>query len=161
MALKVSLKKQGNQLEKLSQQLLSLNNAFVEVGHFSSQGKHASGFTYPELMAIHHAGNPETDLPARPVLDILFFRRRKLTAPVLRRAFKLWKGRKPGNGSDGMLLDDIGKFFREEEQKIFGSPSLVPNAVPPKESNNPLVDTGDLKSKVAYRTSKNKQVKEA
>lgn len=59
-----------------------------------------------------------------------------------------------------MLLDDIGKFFREEEQKLFGSVSLAPNAVPPKRFNNPLIDTGDLKSKVAYKTSKDKKVKE-
>jgi hypothetical protein len=116
--------------------------------------------TYPELMALHHTGNPERNLPPRPVLAILFFRYRKLKAPAIRRAFKAWSKRKSGDISDKILLNDIGEFLREEEKKIFGSPSLAPNAVPPKAFNNPLILTGDLKSKVAYKTSLDRQVKE-
>lgn len=111
-------------------------------------------------MSIHHRGNPEVNLPARPVLDILFFRNRKLRDVQLRRVFKAWGKRKSGDTSDRLLLDGIGKFFLIEEKKIFGSNSLVPNAVPPKAFNNPLILTGDLKSKVAYKTSKDNQVKE-
>jgi hypothetical protein len=162
MGLKVKLVKKGSQFKKLIQQIHRLNNESVEIGHFKSQGEHESGFTYPELMALHHRGNPETPLPPRPVLAILFFRFRKLKtkAPAIDRAFKAWGKRKSGDSSDKILLNDIGEFFREEEKKIFGSSTLAPNAVPPKAFNNPLIDTGDLKSKVAYKTSKDKQVKE-
>ncbi len=111
-------------------------------------------------MRIHHAGNPETNLPARPVLDILFFRNRKMKDAGLRAIFKAWAKRKSGDVADRKLLDGIGKFFLVEEKKIFGSSALAPNAVPPKASNNPLILTGDLKSKVAYKTSKDNQLKE-
>ncbi len=160
MSLKVSLKKQGNQFEKLIKQIQNLNNESVQIGHFEKQGKHESDFTYPELMSIHHKGNPETSLPARPVLDILFFRHKKLKASPMQVAFKKWGKRKSGNKADKLLLNDIGEFLRDEEKKIFGSGGLVPNAVPPKDRNNPLIDTGDLKSKVAYKTSLDKRVKE-
>jgi hypothetical protein len=159
MTLKVSLKRQGSQFKILTQQLLRLNKEFVEIGHFKSQGKHkTSGMTYPELMALHHTGNPEKNLPARPVLDILFFRNRQLKDEGLQRIFKAWNNRKSGDKSDARFLNDIGKFFIQEEKKVFGSTSLAPNAVPPKRFNNPLILTGDLKSKVAFKTSRGKKV---
>lgn len=152
--------RKGNQFDKLIKQVRNLNNESVKVGHFNSQGKHDSGMTYPELMALHHTGNPEANLPPRMVLAILFNKFRKLQAPEIRRAFKSWGNRKKGENSDRMLLNDIGSFLRDEEKKIFGSNVLAPNAVPPKNRNNPLIETGDLKSKVAYKTSIDKQVKE-
>ena len=111
-------------------------------------------------MAIHNAGNPEINMPSRPVLDILFFRNRKLKAAALTQAMKSWGKRKSSDSSDKRLLNDFGKFLRIEEKKIFGSAALAPNAVPPKAFNNPLILTGDLKSKVAYKTSLDNQVKE-
>lgn len=160
MNLTTKLKKKGNQLEKLLKQVRNLNKESVQVGHFRESGKHPSGFTYPELMAIHHAGNPETNLPARPVLDILFFRNRRLTANAIDMAFKAWGKRKLNASSNKKLLSDLGMYIRDEEKKIFGSSVLAPNAVPPKSFNSPLVDTGELKSKVAYKTSLDKKVKE-
>lgn len=152
--------RKGNQLEKLLQRVKQLNGENVKVGHFKRQGLHNSGMTYPQLMAIHHSGNPEKNLPARPVLDILFFRNRRLTDTAIKLAFKQWGRRKITNSSNAELLDDLGKYFRSAEKEIFGSSALAPNAVPPKDSNNPLILKGDLRSKVAYRTSIDKQIKE-
>ncbi len=161
MAKLVKVIKKGNTLEKLAQGLLKFNGEGGKVGHFSSQGIHHSGHTYPQLMSKHNTGNPEIKLPTRPVLDILFARHRRLNKPPIKSAIRAWFKRKLSEGSDNKLLNDIGAYLREEEKRIFGSASLAPNAVPPKAFNNPLIDTGDLRAKVAYKTSKNEQVKES
>lgn len=163
MPLNARVKKTGNQFQKLVQQIKKIDKESVQVGHFREQGLHPSGFTYAQLMAIHHnGGNPSgnTPLPPRPVLDILFFKNQQLTDPKFKNAFKAWKKRSSNDSSDEMLLEDIGRILREKEKAIFGSSELAPNAVPPKSTNNPLIDTGALKSKVAYKTSTGKQVKE-
>jgi hypothetical protein len=163
VALKPSLKRVGNKFQKLVQQIQKLDKESVEIGHFKESGVHSSGFTYAELMAIHHnGGNPtgSVPLPPRPVLTILHARNLKLTDPAFKHAFNSWVQRKPSDTSDNLLLEEIGRILRDKEKKIFGSSDLTPNAVPPKTSNRPLIETGELRSKVAYKTSKNKQVKE-
>ncbi len=161
--IKTRVRRRGKEANRIATQLNSLNNASVSVGHYQEQGKHHSGFSYPELMAIHHnGGNPSGNapLPPRPVLDILKFRNQKLSDPLFKKAVKAWGMRTPSPSSNAILLDEIGKILRAKEKAIFGSSALAPNAVPPKSSNTPLVDTGQLRSKVAYRTSISKQVKE-
>lgn len=163
MSINAKVKKTGSQFQKLVQQVKKLHNDSVEVGHFKSSGLHYSGFTYAELMAIHHnGGNPNgsVPLPPRPVLDILFFKNQRLTDPKFKAAFKAWGKRKSSDASDAMLLEDIGKILRDKEKQIFGSSDLIPNKVPPKSKNSPLIERGDLVSKVAYKTSRDKQVKE-
>jgi len=59
-----------------------------------------------------------------------------------------------------VLLDTFGIYLRKQEQNIFGhSPPLEANAES-KGANTPLVETGELKSKVAYKNSIDKQIKE-
>lgn len=164
MRLKVKVKKVGNKFEQLSRGIKDLNNESVQVGHFDEQGKHYSGLTYPELMAVHN--NPVAhglDWPPRPVLDILAHKNRKLDSPQIKRILKKYSRLEPSEINNAMLLDEIGQFLREEEKKIFGSGELAPNSpvtVAQKGSNNPLIDTGDLRNKTAYRTSKDKTIKE-
>ena len=163
MSLKFKIKRTGNQLEKLTNQIRSLASENVQIGHFASQGRHYSGFTYPELMAFHHnGGNPITGeiLPPRPVLDILAFRNQKLQDPVIKAAFRAWGNRKSSPQSDFALLTQLGEIMRDREKKIFGSSALARNKTPPKNINNPLIVTGDLQSKTAYKTSVDNQVKE-
>lgn len=62
--------------------------------------------------------------------------------------------------SNDKLLEELGRILRDKEKEIFGSSALAPNAVPPKDRNEPLVASGELRSKVAYRASTNKQIKE-
>ena len=161
--LSVGVQKRGNRLQELTKQFHKIDGESVEVGHFEKQGKHPSGFTYAELMAIHHNGsNPSgtAPVPPRPVLDLLFFRNQNLSDPAFKQAFKEWRGRTLSARSNDILLEDIGRILRDKEKEIFGSSALAPNAVPPKDRNEPLVATGDLKSKVAYKISTNKQIKE-
>ena len=50
-----------------------MDKATVDVGHFASQGIHpTSGLPYPELMALHHFGDPSQNIPARPFLRPAF-----------------------------------------------------------------------------------------
>ena len=161
--MEVKVQKNRNRLQELVKGLQKLDKDFVEVGHFKEQGTHYSGFSYPKLMEIHHNGGNtagSSPLPPRPVLDILFFRNRNLTDMMFKRAFKAWGGRTLGTRSNGILLEDLGKVLQDKERKIFGSSDLAPNAVPPKNRNEPLVATGDLRSKVAYRTSTSRKIKE-
>lgn len=161
--LSVGVQKRGNRLQELIKQFHVINGEAVEVGHFKKQGRHPSGFTYAELMAIHHNGsNPSgtTSVPPRPVLDLLFFRNQKLTDPIFKQAFKEWKNRALSMRSNDKLLEELGRILRDKEKEIFGSSALAPNAVPPKDRNEPLVASGELRSKVAYRASTNKQIKE-
>ena len=65
-----------------------------------------------------------------------------------------------------ILLDTIGKYLQEEEKKAFGKISIfTPATTYPKQvgaagPEAPLVDTGNLRDKVARRTSKSKIIKE-
>lgn len=156
--------KKGSGFEKLVKQFHRIDGESVEVGHFKSQNKHPSGFSYPELMAIHHnGGNPSGNapLPPRPVLDLLFFKNQNLSDPAFKAAFRAWGKRTLSDRSNDILLEDIGKILQKKEKAIFGSAALAPNAVPPKDRNDPLVNTGKLRDKVAYKTSTSKQVKES
>jgi len=162
MSLSVKVLQQGNKFNQLVKRIRNLANESVEVGHFAQQGTHHSGMSYPELMRLHHTGGSSSGvpIPPRPVQTILKFRNTKLAKPGINKAFRDYAKRKSNRASTGKLLSDIGVFLRDEEKKIFGSPDLAPNAVPPKDRNNPLIVTGDLKNKVAYRTSMNKSIKE-
>lgn len=164
MRFKSKLKKVGNKFDKLVKGIKDLNNEKVQVGHFKEQGRHSSGLTYAELMALHN--NPQAsgkDWPRRPVLDILVHEHRNLNDPEIRRILAKYSSKEPTPQNNEMLLEELGEFLRDEEKSIFGSSKLASNAPSTQEikgRNDPLVDTGDLRDRVAYRTSKNKEIKE-
>jgi hypothetical protein len=169
MAIEVKLKKVGNSFEKLLQPILNLERENVEVGHFQEQGQHYSGFTYPELMALHHYGheakNGAGEKPPRPLLDHVFFSNYRLNDPAFRSAFNAWSRRMPSEASNSKLLDDIGKIIATKEKNMFGkSPPLAPMAgnimkEEQQEGNDPLIDTGSLRDAVSFKTSKNKTLR--
>lgn len=141
-----------------SKKLTSISGEGVEVGHFQEQGEHYSGYTFVELMYYHHTGSdPRGDQPVqpRPVLNFLraFL---NLSDPKYNRAIRNWFKRPPSSASHGKLLADIGALISEEEKAIFGNSALLTVTDNP----TPLVDTGDLRDKVAYKTSVNKVVVE-
>lgn len=154
----ITVKRVGKKLPNILKSLRGLNNAKVEVGHFAVQGFHHSGFTYPELMAIHHRGsNPDGSSPVvpRPLLDILWAKYRHLNDRGLKAAFTRFNKRPPSGASNKKLLDDIGKRIAKLEKGMFGDPSSLPVTNNP----SPLVQIGDLKNAVSYRDSKNKALR--
>lgn len=164
MAITASVKKTGKEFDKLVKGINDLNDEYVEAGHFDEQGTHYSGYTFPELMALHH--NPEGngfDAPPRPVLDILFHRFEKLDSLKIKRVLANYRKMAPTPSNNKKLLSELGRLLVREEKSIFGSDDLAPNAdytVRQKGFDAPLVDTSSLKRKVAHKTSKNKKVEE-
>ena len=159
-------KKNGSTRKKILN-VLKHDNTFVEVGHFEAQGMHPTiNKSFVDIMKLHHNGGSVSGSipnPPRPVLDILNFR-----APNLLRSPKLLEeGKtilKSGDSSDRML-SSIGKSLVISEKSIFGDPTVLhPNAektiIQKHGADTPLVETGVLRNKVAYRTSKNKTIKE-
>lgn len=164
MTIKFKVKKTGNYFDKLVKGIKDLNGESVQIGHFGPEKHSDTDLTYAELMAIHH--NPTANglsWPPRPVLDILFAKNLNLDSPAIKKIIKKYNKMDPSDATNRMLLDELGEYFREEEKKIFGSSELAPNApatIAQKGSNNPLIETGELREKTAYKTSKDNQVKE-
>lgn len=138
------------------QNLFKVDGQGVEVGHFEEQGRHPSGKTYVELMRFHHTGDGDL-IPPRPVITILenFVAEGVLSGAMVESWLIKWTR---GRLTTENLLKRIGRVLGQAEQEIFGDTSrLTPNS--PKTQilkggrNTPLVDTGDLREAVSYKTS--------
>ena len=160
------MKKKNNKLQKLRKRVNNLNDEKVEIGHFQEQGKHSgSDLPYPDLMAIHHFGLGG-QLP-RQLLTLLVLQNRKLTDPKFDALMKVWANSRLFQTDNEKLLSGFGKVFVKKEKELFGK--AQGNLMPPTQSKKrvgvegphaPLVDTGELKSKVAFKTSIKNQVEE-
>lgn len=147
--------------EQKLENLLRANKEFVSVGHFSESGTHYSGFTFPELMQLHHNGTTNTDgtehIPPRPVLEYLFHNQPKiLNNPKVRRAVKRYMDSKLTEKDLVAMLKAVGFELANEEVDIFGSNQLRKNhpfTISRKGEDAPLVDTQDLVSEVSYKDS--------
>lgn len=155
--MRLKIKKKGKDMEKLLRQLHSFTQQTIQAGHFKEQGEHHSGMSYPELMALHHAAQANgMNFPDRPVLDILFHSRDVFNKPEAANILRRYKDSKVSAGSDKAFLEDLGQYLVSKEKEVFGSGELAPT----KAGNPPLVDTGDLRDRTAYKTSIDGQVKE-
>jgi len=168
--LTAKLVKKGRGLENLLKQLKDLEKESVEIGHFQEQGQHTgSKMSYPGIMRLHHTGatikTTGVVIPPRPILSILEFRLQG-SGPQLKQAVKDWAKKSLSRESSLNLLEDIGKSVVVMEKDIFGDPSLLtPNSENTRKRvgvdgpDAPLVDTGSLRDKVAYRTTIDNTVK--
>lgn len=152
LRIKTKINRSGDFYKKLSY-LKKLDNQSVSVGHFESQGLHSSGKSYVNLMKEHHTGDEIT--PPRPVLTILNFRLRGyLSSSEAKSLLKRW-AKDPKNID--LFLSSLGKKIAQQEKQIFGNNTELASNAPLtqklKGRDSPLVDTGELRSKVAYRTS--------
>lgn len=156
--MKAKIVKKGKQTEKLLKKL-NLKSS-VQVGHFQDQGQHYSEMSYPELMKLHHVGTGTGpgEIPARPILDILDFR----VAQNKRKAFfgvKTVFKEADYKYSVRKYLLKVGERLRKMERAIFGDTAALagnkPKTISMKQGKNtPLIDTGDLKSKIEVRFKK-------
>ena len=163
--LKFSIKKGSREFDKKIKALKKFDKAKVEVGHFASQGNHSEiNESYVDIMKLHHTGGSVggIPIPERPVLTHLDFESREfLSSKSVKNSLK-----------NGVVLGDlnstlnfIGLSLRDKEKDIFGDPTkLQPNAdatvIRKHGVDSPLVDTGELRDKVAYRLSTNKTIVE-
>ena len=161
--MKVSVKKTGKTSDKLLKTLRDLNNESVSVGHFKEQGTHGdSDLTYPELLAIWATGqaygnegiikNPKANF-------MLSLQRGDVTkSSEFKAAMRKWAKNALQTSSNVPLLDAIGKLTVDQYREVFG---IVGPFMPSKGSNTtPMLDTHELAMATAYRTSKNKTIKE-
>ena len=160
--------KKNNLLDMLTQKVKELEQQTVEVGHFKEQGMHYSGYSYVELMELHAFGDG-VKLPARPMLAVAkskLKRSIRRSKPV-KKALEQWARSKSRNASS-MVLEAVGETAAIMEKNIFGKtsaeiPANSPYTIAKKlgvKRNSPMKDTGSLKNKVAYRTSKRQSIRE-
>tara|TARA_R110002020_G_scaffold237085_3_gene449367 strand:- start:75 stop:572 length:498 start_codon:yes stop_codon:yes gene_type:complete len=160
---KFKVKKKGSKLKKLTEGVLKLNGESVSVGHFQRSGKHYSGFTYPQLMAIQHFGLGG-QIPRQLIL-LLWFYNRRLQDQQFDDAMMVWGKSRYSETSTKNLLDSFGKILAKKEKDLFGQ---VTTFTPATKSTKrvgvsgptaPLIDTGMLRDMIRYTTSKSKVLK--
>ena len=163
--LKFTAKKGSKFFDKKIKALKKFDKAKVEVGHFAAQGNHSEiNESYVDLMKLHHTGGSVggIPIPERPVMTHLDFESREfLNSKQVENSLK-----------SGVVFGDlnatlrfIGLRLREKEKNIFGDTSkLQPNAdatIARKHGvDSPLVETGELRDKVAYKLSTSKAIVE-
>lgn len=173
MSLNISVKMTSDKVDNILKSLKKADNDSVEVGYFEEQGKHkGSGLLYSHLADIHEHGRTIRHpkgyiivIPPRPFLKFgLGMLGSKLNSSrVVKRSFKAWADKLEKTGNIEPVLEAIGQLGVRQVRAIFGSTKfLAPNAkstISRKGSNKPLIAKGELRSKVAYRTSISRKVK--
>lgn len=149
-------------LDKLIKRVTALCREEVATGYFPENGIHyGSGLAYATLMAMHHQGyeGKYAFVPARKV--------RTQVALDMKSLFPSW-GKQVNNYlyHDKSLrdtLDFIGRLSATRAYDIFGDKSeLAPNSaytIHLKNSDSPLVDTGELRDNWSYKSSVGQLVK--
>lgn len=151
MALQIVRKTRN--LEKFIKKLQKTRSESVSTGYYGSQGNHSEyEMSYVELMQIHEYG--QQGIPPRPVQ----MHTRHYMQDTYRQGWSLEikkyiSGKQSLDGS----LHAIGIEATGYAKGLFGkSPPLTPNAqstITEKGFNEPLVDTGELRDKWAYKTT--------
>lgn len=152
MAIKVKIKKASNRFDKLIREIHEVNQQWVEVGHFQEQGDHYSGYGYAELAALYHRGEIANQ-PPRRVLDALAFSLGTLNTNIMARIRNHWLQKR----NTKEMLEMVARYIAKKEYDLFGK---VGPFMPADSTDTPLVEDGDLQASTAYRTSKDKTIKE-
>ena len=143
----------------------AVNGESVSIGHFKEQGNHSdSGLSYVDLMAISDAG---VNGPPRRVLALLWHQNQRLRTSQLVSAMKAWAKDGGSVRATERVLDTYGKTLAKKEMAIFGvaGPMMPANSPKTKKRvgvdgpNSPLVDSGELRDAVRYKTSTGKILK--
>lgn len=166
MTISAKMEKTGNTFNNYMNLFRELHSKYVEIGYFESQGKHYSGMTYPELMALHEFGERGkrggVNIPPRPVFQIVSYSTHNdpLKIPKIASGFKklLLMPETNSRKQISQFLSVVGVVYRDALKDVFGkTPPLEKNAdwyaeLKPN-GNEPLVLEGDLKRHLTYKTS--------
>jgi len=158
LKLSVHKKKNAKGLEKVLKHFQSLDDLEIFTGYFKEQGNHSSAsgegesLSYAEIMELHHFGTD--NIPSRPLLSIA-------TGELKRGNDKdLLQFCKDACGQIGKLPSNskkIGREMRDYSKAIFGDMSVMDSNAPLTQAlkgrDEPLVDTGELRDNLAYKTS--------
>jgi len=152
-------------LKDITKKIKALEGHEVKVGMFSESGKHYSDYTYVELFKYLSEGDPSKNLPPRSPLQVVAAMVPLIKSPLQKDLQKYFSMSKGSNISVDNILEDLGRFYREEVREVFGKvgPGIPPKAdftkIRSKSPYTPLIEQGDLAEKVAYRVD-NHAVKE-
>lgn len=155
MGITAKIVKKGNTTDKMRKNLIALNKENVKIGYFAEQGKHPSGMTFAELMALQEFGTE--DIPKRPVFQITAFTKAPNKSRAVNGAVRNWTRDLAGPANTRTLLNQIGRYYQKELKGLFGDGSaLTPNSpltIRIKGRDEPLVDSGELRDNLAYKNS--------
>ncbi len=103
--------------------------------------------------------------PKRPIKSLFLHRNSKLNDAEFKKAFSVWLRSDKKNSDTLRLLSSYGEKMAEMEKELFGKPNSVipsnsPSTIRNKGADTPLVETGELKSKVAHKNSINNRIVE-
>jgi len=166
---KTKVVRTGNSLKQLGERFSNLTRLSVEVGHFLEQGNHseADHLTLVDLMRMHSTGYETggVSVPPRPILAIFLASIKNKLPPPANAAIDSFLKTTVSQGDVLELLNTVGAALRAKEKSIFGhSPPLTSNSknvIKHKGNRNtPMVDSGELKERTAYKTSIDKKVRE-
>lgn len=159
--IKAKIVKKGRTFDKIRKSVKDIHQENVQVGYFAGQGQHASGLSFPALMAIHEFGTD--DIPKRPVFQITAFGAKPQKSSRIKSAIRNWSSNLTGRADAKLLLDTIGKYYQKELQSLFGDTSALasnsPITIRIKGRDEPLVDSGELRDNLAYRNSIDEEIK--
>ena len=164
----INIKLMEDYTKELESRLKHLSKDTVEVGVFN-QNKHefSSNFTYADLFAYHSQGDPSRNIPPRDVLLKAFtfssIKSDKTFNKELKKYFSNIDQKK--RASDALVvLKGLGEFYRNNSYDIFGNTALLESNTYSTQKykewlgfkgNNPLVMTGALRNKIAYKIGAN------
>lgn len=153
-------KSKTNDLEKLKKHLMKLQKEKIEVGYFDGEIHQGSGMPLATLMALHESGVPSENIPSRPVFAIGY----EELLPSRNKDTKLYIKNIVGQvGRMDNNVNILGEHYRDWLKAIFGDVGVLESnsqrTQAEKGRDDPLVDEGELRDNLGYRTTSNKTVK--
>ena len=161
-ALDINLEKDLTKV--ITQRLQALSGRKVEIGMFAEQGQHHSGHSYAGLFKYLSDGDPSNGrgMPARNTLYVTTALKPLSTSP-LKRSLALYLKDLSKYKSSDQVLEDVGVYYRDSVRDVFGDDTiLAPKSDYTKglseSPDTPLIETGSLAKKVAYKIDKQSPV---
>ena len=159
---KVTRKKNGK-IDKLLKSLNTLQNNDLQVGHFAISGKHSSDsdLTYPDLLELWAHGAVQEGVVKNPLAAFSHNQIKNkgfLKNPKVKAVYRKWsKSLTTGKASEAFLVE-LGTVLRDEYANTFGRAGYLMPVV--GNNSTPLLDTGELQSATAFKSSINNNVDE-
>lgn len=148
--------------------LQKLDKSSLEYGIFADAGVHYSGMTFAELLAVHEQQdetNVNSKIPKRDPLYQSSKSAEKITARETARSIKYFILQSvTGTPDTDKVYKDLGAKLVTEAKSYFGDPKKLlsnsPNTIKQNPAyggayvDKPLVDFGQLRSKVTFKVLK-------
>ncbi len=148
--------------KNLEHRLRELEKTETFVGYKESQGFHASGLTYPDLIALHAAGVPSKNIPSRDIFGVANMEFNPSSKGFKKSLTKYLSGISKKNPpiKATIIAKKWAESYGDTLLPIFGNTAQLAHNTPYTQTlkardgvspaNNPLVWTGELKSSLGY-----------